>query len=131
MDGCEFNPAPCSMGAQTFTLTKSGRDMRLTTNLHLMQGLRNFYRLYIQSTIRIHGVQWTTLPLPYVVRVPCNSSNAVEQNIPCVTRTIRNVQIQSDKINVAARGTYNYQRDENINFMQTLEFTPKIRLYYL
>jgi hypothetical protein len=34
-------------------------------------------------------------------------------------------------MNVAARGTYNYQRDEIINFMQTLEFTPKIHLYYL
>jgi hypothetical protein len=62
MDGCEFNPAPYSMGAQTFTRTKSGRDMRLTTDLHLMQGLRNFYRLYIQSTIRIHGVHMDNTP---------------------------------------------------------------------
>jgi len=74
---------------------------------------------------------WTTLPLPYVVRVPCYSSSAVERNYPCVARTIRNVQIQSDKMNVATRGTYNYKRDENINFMQALEFTPKIHLYYL
>ena len=74
---------------------------------------------------------WTTLSLPYVVRVPCDSSNAAEQNIPCVARTIRNARIQSDKMNVAARGTYNYQHDVNTNFMQTLEFTPKIHLYYL
>lgn len=72
---------------------------------------------------------WTTPPLPYVVRVPCNSSSVVEQNIPCVVRITRNVQIHSDKMNVAARGMYNYQRDVNTNFMQKLEFTPKLHLY--
>jgi hypothetical protein len=39
-DGCEVHPATYSMGAETFTLSKIGRDMRLTTDLHA--GVKKF-----------------------------------------------------------------------------------------
>jgi len=53
-----------------------------------------------------------------------------EYSVCCENHT-KPTDTQSDKMNVAARVTYNYQRDENTNFMQTLEFTSKIHLYYL
>jgi len=120
------------MGAETFTLSKTGRDMRLTTDLHLIQGLRNFYRLYIQSPIRLHGVY--TDNTPFALRGSCTlqlvQCRRTEYSVCCENHTKR-TETHSDNMNVAARGTYNYQRDVNTNFTQTLEFTPKIHLYHL
>ena len=105
---------------------------KATTDLHLMQWLRNSFRLYIQSTICFHGMHMDNTPFALCGLCPlqlvqcCGTQYSV-----CCENHKKRTDTQSDKMNVAARGAYNYQRDENTNFMQTLEFTTKIHLYYL
>jgi len=98
------------MGAETSTLSETGRDMRLTTDLHLIQGLRNFYRLYIQFPIRLRGVYMDNAP--FALRDSCPlqlvQCCGTEYSVCCENHT-RRTETQSDKMNVAARGTYNYQ----------------------
>jgi hypothetical protein len=81
--------------------------MMLNTDLHLIQGLRNFYRVNIQSPIRLHGVHMDNTPFALCGSCPLQlvQRYGTEYSVCCDNRTKR-TDTQSDKMNVAARGKY-------------------------
>ena len=82
---------------ETFTPSKTGRDMRLTTYPPLIAGVTEFLDYTSTPPYVFMACTGTTFPLPCltedtVVRILCNSPKSVKQNIQCVARTIRNTQ---------------------------------------